>query len=263
MANLYTTLWMVTQAYAVPLGYYGSVEACHGVANGLALPAAAQVLCVPSDTAMPLDYRSQPQAAESQSAAPTQATASADIAKVSQKGVPFIGDPNAPAVMAYWFDYQCPFCKQNEEAVLPRLISDYVKTGKLKILFKDYAFLGPDSQTAGFAARAVWEIASDKFYEWHKAMYDQQGEENSGWAKKENILALTKTIAGIEVGKVEQLMRDHAAEYQKAIEADGAEGASMGVNGTPGALVGRQLIIGAQPVDQFKAAIEAELSAHK
>lgn len=261
MASLYTTLWMVTQAYAVPLGYYGSVDACQGVAKGLALPAAAQVLCVPSDSAMPLDYRSQPQTLASQSAAPPQPTASADIANVSQKAVPFIGEPNAPVVMAYWFDYQCPFCKQNEENVLPHLIDDYVKTGKLKILFKDYAFLGPDSQTAGLAARAVWESAPDKFYEWHKAMYDHQGDENSGWAKKENVLALTKTIAGIDAAKVEQLMRDHAAEYQKAIEADGAEGAGMGVNGTPGAIVGKQLIIGAEPLEQFKTAIDAQLAA--
>ena len=70
-------------------------------------------------------------------------TAAVDITKVSQEGVPFIGDPKAPVVMAYWFDYQCPFCRENEEKVMPRLITDYVKPGKLKILFKDLAFLGP------------------------------------------------------------------------------------------------------------------------
>ena len=89
MASLYTTLWMVTQAYAAPLGYYGSVDACQSVANDLAVPATAQVLCVPSDTAMPLDYRTPAEAPESQSGAPA-ATASADIAKVSQEGIPFL-----------------------------------------------------------------------------------------------------------------------------------------------------------------------------
>lgn len=259
MSTLYTTLWMITQAYAVPLGYYSSADACQSVANGLSLPQTAQVLCVPSDAAMPLDYRSSPSAMESQQGG-SQPTMAADSSKVSQAGVPFIGDANAPVVMAYWFDYQCPFCKDDEEKALPKLIEDYVKTGKLKILFKDFAFLGPDSQTAGYAARAVWETAPDKFYEWHKAVFDHQDDENGGWGNKEDILALTKTISGIDAAKVEQLMTDHAGDYQKAIEADGAEGNAMGVNGTPGAIIGKQLIVGAQPVSEYAKAIDAALS---
>src|SRR5260221_5876889 len=103
MSTLYTTLWMITQAYAVPLGYYGSVDACQSAANGLAIPQTAQVLCVPSDTAMPLDYRSPPQTAESQAGAPSAPSVAANVANVSQEGVPFIVDANAPLVMADWF----------------------------------------------------------------------------------------------------------------------------------------------------------------
>jgi protein-disulfide isomerase len=114
--------------------------------------------------------------------------------------------------------------------------------------------------TAGLAARAVWEIAPDKFYEWHRAMFDKQDDENAGWGKKEDVLALTRTIAGIDVPKVEQLMTDHAAEYQSAIQADGTEGSSMGIDGTPGAIIGKRLLVGAQPYDQFKAAVDAALA---
>jgi protein-disulfide isomerase len=194
-------------------------------------------------------------------AAASPPTAAADITKVSQEGVPFIGDPKAPVVMAYWFDYQCPFCRENEEKVMPRLITDYVKPGKLKILFKDFAFLGPDSQTAALAARAVWEVAPDKFYDWHKAMFDHQDEENAGWGKKEDIIALTKTIPGIDAAKVERLMTDRAKDYQKEAEADGAEANAMGVTGTPGAIIGKQLIAGVPRYEQLKAAIDAGLSA--
>jgi protein-disulfide isomerase len=188
-------------------------------------------------------------------------TAAVDITKVSQEGVPFIGDPKAPVVMAYWFDYQCPFCRENEEKVMPRLITDYVKPGKLKILFKDLAFLGPDSQTAALAARAVWEVAPDKFYEWHKAMFDHQDDENAGWGKKEDIIALTKTIPGIDAAKVEQLMTDRAKDYQKEVEADGAEGNAMGVTGTPGVIIGKQQISGVPPYEKLKTAIDAGLSS--
>lgn len=188
------------------------------------------------------------------------ATSTADITKINQEGVPFIGDPKAPVVLAYWFDYQCPFCRESEEKVMPQLVADYVKPGKLKILFKDFAFLGPDSQTAALAAHAVWEVAPDKFYDWHKAMFDHQDDENAGWGKKEDILALTKTIPGIDAAKVEQLMTDHATDYKKAVDADVAEGNAMGINGTPGVVVGKKLIVGLQPYDQFKGAIDGELS---
>ena len=194
-----------------------------------------------------LAYGAQPSASES-AAVGAPPTAAADIAKVSQQGAPFIGDAKAPVVMAYWYDYQCPFCRENEEKVMPRLITDYVKPGKLKILFKDFAFLGRDSQTAALAARAVWEVAPDKFYDWHKAMFDHQDEENAGWGKKEDIIALTKTIPGIDAAKVEQLMTDRAKDYQKEVEADGAEGAAMGITGTPGVIIGKQLILGVPPL---------------
>lgn len=203
----------------------------------------------------------QPPAAESTAGGPPpQPAPTADIAKVSTKGVPFIGAPDAPVVMAYWFDYQCPYCRQEEETVMPQLIDDYVKLGKLKILFKDFAFLGPDSLTAGLAARAVWEVAPDKFYEWHKAMFDHQDDENSGWGTKDDILALTKTIPGIDVAKVEQLMVDHATQYEQAIRSDGMEGNDQGVNGTPGVVIGQTLVMGAQPYQRFQALIDAALS---
>jgi protein-disulfide isomerase len=262
VSTLYATLWLITSSYASPLGFYGSVDACNTAAGQISLPAMAQVVCVPSEVAMPLALGSgaQPPAAMAPTAtAAPPAPPHVDSSKVSAEGVPFVGDPQAPVTMAYWFDYQCPFCQQVEETVVGRLMSDYVQTGKLKILFKSFAFLGPDSLTAALASDAVWETAPDKFYQWHKAMFDAQGAENSGWATKDKIIALTKTVPGIDAAKVEQFMTDHAGQYQKAIDADAAEGSAMGVNGTPGAIIGKQLIVGAQGYEQFKADIDAAL----
>jgi protein-disulfide isomerase len=185
----------------------------------------------------------------------------ADIAKVNLEGEPFIGDANAPVVMAYWFDYQCPYCRQEEENVLPQLIKDYVDTGKVRIVFKDFQFLGPDSQTAGLAGRAVWEVAPEKFGDWHKAMYDKQDDENAGWGNKDDIIAMTKTIAGIDAAKVEALMTSQEADYSKVLQADAAEGNAMGVSGTPTFVVGKQMIVGAQPYQSLKAAIDEVLNA--
>ena len=184
----------------------------------------------------------------------------ADIAQVSLDGSAYIGDAKAPVVMAYWFDYQCPFCKQEEDVVFPQLIKDYVDAGKLRIVFKDFAFLGPDSQAASMAARAVWETAPDKFREWHSAMFDKQDGENGGWGNKDDILALTRTIAGIDAAKVEELMTSRATDYSNAMQADATEGYSMGVGGTPSFFIGKEMIVGAQPYERLKAAIDTVLA---
>ncbi len=196
------------------------------------------------------------------SAGPAQPPAPpANIADVKLDGAAYIGDDKAPVVMAYWFDYQCPYCKQEEESVFPQLEKDYVDTGKLKIVFKDFAFLGPDSDVASRAARAVWAVAPDKFRDWHKAMFDHQDTENAGWGNEDDILALTATIPGIDVAKVKDMMTAKATDFTNAMQADANEGYSMGVGGTPSFLVGKEMMVGAQPYDKLKAAIDAQLQA--
>lgn len=182
-----------------------------------------------------------------------------DASKVETQGVPFVGKINAPLVVAEWYDYQCPFCKRFHDDAIAQIIQNYVPTGKVKVLLKDYAFLGPDSTTAALAGRAVWEVAPTKYYEWHKAMYVKQDAENGGWGNKADILALAQSV-GIDSAKVGQLMTSKADEYQKAIDADKAEGISFGINGTPGTIVGNQMISGAQPYATVKTAIDAQLN---
>ena len=184
----------------------------------------------------------------------------ADISKVKTAGEPFIGNPNAPVTIAYWFDYQCPFCKQNEETAMPQIVSDYVNTGKAKVVFKDYQFLGADSQTLGQTARAVWDVAPDKFYEWHKAVYDNQGTENTGWATADKIRSITEGVLGTaDTNKVLALVKTNGATYQKEMDADKAEGSGFGVSGTPSFIIGKQLIVGAVPYTQLQTAIETAL----
>ena len=185
----------------------------------------------------------------------------ADIADVTLANTPFIGDPAAPVVMAYWFDYQCPFCREVELTVMPKLIEDYVKPGKLRIYFKDYQFLGPDSVTAALEGRAIWEAAPDKFYDWHRAMFEKQDDENAGWGSAEDVAALTASIPGIDTARIHELIAARGAVYQSAIDDTLSEGSGMGVSGTPGTIVGSQLISGAAPYAQFRGAIDNALAS--
>lgn len=205
-----------------------------------------------SKEAVTAGVNSQPQQAAQQQAG------QADITKVKTAGNAFIGNPNAPVTIAYWYDYQCPFCKRFEEDSMAQIVTDYVKTGKVKVVFKDFQFLGPDSQVAGLAAKAVWEVAPDKFYDWHRAMYDKQDNENSGWGNKEDILTLTKGL-GIDATKVEGFMTSKVVEYQKALDADKAEAGGFGINATPAAIIGKNILSGAQPYAVVKQLIDLEL----
>ncbi len=172
-------------------------------------------------------------------AAPQQPTAqAAHISKVKIAGEPFIGKQDAPVTMAYWYDYQCPFCQRNEEETMPQIVKEYVDTGKLKIVFKDYQFLGPDSQTLGQFSHAVWEAAPDKFYAWHKVVYDNQGTENTGWATHAKIMSITTSVLGADTAnKVDQLVKTKGAAYQNIMDSDKSEGTYMGISGTHGAII--------------------------
>lgn len=187
-----------------------------------------------------------------------QATA-IDIKNVNTDGAPFIGNPNAPVIIAQWFDYQCPACKYGDQNMITPLVSEYVKTGKLKIVFKDFAFLGPDSQSIALTARAVWEAYPDKFYEWHKTFFDNQGQENTGWATKEVITALTKKVAGIDTKIIDGLLAKNSAKYQAAIDADKEEGAKFGINATPSFLIGDKVLAGVPAYATVKTMIDALL----
>jgi len=196
-----------------------------------------------------------------------QPTANVDIKNVKIAGEPFIGKANAPVVMAYWFDYQCPFCKAFDTggipqiktaAVMPDLIKQYVNTGKLKIVFKDYPFLGNDSTTASEYAHAIWDLYPAQFFAWHTAMFKAQDEEgDQGFGNAATIDQLiAKSFPQMDGAKIKAQLASKKDSYDKAIQADREEGSAMGVNGTPGFVVGTTLISGAQPLSAFTTAID-------
>src|SRR3989344_4892923 len=123
-----------------------------------------------------------------------------NIEDVNTENSPYIGKIDAPVVLAYWSDYQCPFCKAFEvggipqipiEPAMPMLISEYVDKGTLKIVFKDFQFLSEDSTTAALYARAVWALYPEKYWEWREDVFHAQDEEHGGFGDEASILALT------------------------------------------------------------------------
>lgn len=192
-----------------------------------------------------------PRAADTENEAPPMMEV--DIKNVTTAGSPSIGSPTAPVTMAVWYDYQCPFCKSFELETLSQVKRDYVDTGKLRIVLKDFQFQGPDSTNTALFGRAMWEAYPEHFDEWYVAVAGITDE------TLPNVKALAAAIDGVDADRVERLMNEKKAEYQAAIDADYDEGARLGIQGTPGSILGKTFINGAQPYDVVKAAIEAEL----
>lgn len=185
--------------------------------------------------------------------------AAVDVKNIKTDGDPYIGERNAPNTMVLFYDYQCPFCKQFELGVTPKLIDTYVKTGKLRIVFKDFQFLGNDSLDAAVFGRALWESQPDKFYDWYVATFKAQDQEgDQGFGNLASVEKLAGTIPGIDVAKADALVKSKRAAYESAITADRTEGAALGINGTPSIVVGKHLLTGLS-TDQYFAGISAAI----
>ena len=90
-----------------------------------------------------------------------------------------LGNPSAPVTIQEFVDPQCPYCQEFETQVLPSLVNDYVRTGKVKIQMEPWAFIGPDSIVGQAAELAAAQ--QNKIFNFAEVLYDNQREENTGW----------------------------------------------------------------------------------
>jgi protein-disulfide isomerase len=95
-------------------------------------------------------------------------------------GSPLLGSLDAPVTMVEFGDYQCTNCNRYFHNTEHDILQNYVETGKLKIIFVDFAFIGPDSLIAAQAAHCAQE--QGKYWEYHDELYSNWDGENTGWA---------------------------------------------------------------------------------
>lgn len=184
-----------------------------------------------------------------------------NIADVKTDGDPYIGNANAPVTIAFWSDYQCPFCKQFETTTLPQIIQNYVDTGKVKVVFMDFSFLGNDSTTGAEYGRAVWKLYPSQYFAWRTAMFNAQDQEGDvGFGNAASIDKLDATIPGLDAQKIAADVRANKATYDAMADADKSEGTKEGVQATPSFIIGTDLVQGAYPYATFQAAIDKALA---
>ena len=131
------------------------------------------------------------------------------------KGIPqsgnTLGSPNAPVTMVEYIDLQCPYCREFETVVLPKLLTNYVRTGKLRIEQRLLAFIGPDSVRGRNAALAAGR--QNKQFNFSELLYFNQGTENTGWLDQNMVNDAAASIPGLDA---EQLK---AAQGSPAVAA--------------------------------------------
>lgn len=161
---------------------------------------------------------------------------------------PFRGPEDAVITMIEFGDFRCGYCKRFNDETLASLMEQF--DGKLRIVYRDYPVLGPESLTAALAA----ECADDqgKFWEFHDLVYGAQDQ-----MTREAYIAHAQTLE-LDVETFTTCL-DTEVHRAEVIE-DYVAGQEAGVTGTPTFFINGEILIGAQPLDTFVLAIEAALS---
>jgi protein-disulfide isomerase len=198
-------------------------------------------------------------------ASPTRVGSGTTGFDVGVDGDPVLGRGDAPVDLYYWTDYQCPFCKRFEEGAFPRLLDREVSEGRLRIVPLELPNIGQASWNAAVMARCVWKTVRERrpaaFLDWHRAVFEEQGEPNSGWASTGNLLSIAESVDGVDAAAVESRFEGDTAAELETVRTQRRRAGDAGVGATPGFVAyGRESgstakLTGAQPYERFSTVI--------
>jgi protein-disulfide isomerase len=176
----------------------------------------------------------------SSSSTPT-GTPLADASTIQKQfeGIPqqgnVLGKATAPATLVEYIDLQCPVCREFETSVMPTLINQYVRTGKLKVIARPVSIIGPDSERGRRAMIAAF--AQNRGFNFSQLMYFNQGPENGGWLDDSMVADAAASIPGVDVKQLQDAVNSKAVANQ-TVQFDNQARADQ-LAGTPTILVGK------------------------
>jgi len=153
---------------------------------------------------------------------------------VPQKGNT-LGRSGAPITIVEYGDLQCPVCANFSNTIMPRVVQDYIRQGKARIQFRNFAFIGDDSNKLALASLAAG--LQNKQFDFNELVYANQGEENSGYATDDYIKKIYASIPGLDA---EKAMKDMGSqEVSDLLAKDMQLSQVQGISATPTIYVGR------------------------
>lgn len=167
------------------------------------------------------------------------------LAPVTQKDRT-IGNAKAKVTLVLYEDFQCPFCgaisglENNTDAIkyLKKIdptwtpfmtgVNEYVKKGDMLFVYRDWAFLGPESVQSAQATRCAGD--QNKFWEYHDYLYSHQNGENKGAFSDLNLKSFAKGL-GLDTTSFDKCLDED--KYAQIVTDSRTEGTTAGVTGTP------------------------------
>lgn len=170
--------------------------------------------------------------------------------KLIDGGSPIMGNPRAPITILEWGDYQCTFCYKFHQSTLNVLNEDHIKTGKVKLVFKDFPLNGPDSILAAEAAYCAED--QGKYWQYHDELYKNWGGERTGWVTRESLERFGSTV-NLNLEEFNKCLDEQ--KYQEKVILLHEFGKEIGIDATPSFLVFNDekiiKIRGNQPLEVF------------
>ncbi|MEL3892732.1 DsbA family protein [Ferrovibrio sp. MS7] len=155
------------------------------------------------------------------------------------------GNPKGDVTLVEFFDYRCGYCKQVQPSVLALLKED----SRLRVVLKELPVLGPDSVVAARAAIAAQQQPG-KYFAFHNAMMEHRGQ-----LPEAEVLRIAKA-SGLDVAKLKADMA--APRVTEVIERNLALATKLGIQGTPGFVIGDEIVPGAIPLEAMRQLVKRQ-----
>ena len=159
-----------------------------------------------------------------------------------------LGDANAPVTMEVYADYQCPICGQFDRGTLKQIEDKYVKTGKVRIVFNHFAFIGDESTRAAEASECA--NAQGKFWEFTDTLFNNQAGENQGAFSDANLEKFAQQV-GLDMTQYKTCMDQNT--YLGKVQASSTGASQRGVDSTPTLFINGQKAVGAISLATFES----------
>jgi len=162
------------------------------------------------------------------------------------------GNANAKVVITEYSDYQCPFCAMFTLQTLPQLQNDYIETGKVRLIFKDYPISNHEfAQKASEATYCAGEQDENSFWQMHVDLFSNQDKFSREY------FSTLATDYGLNVKAFDACM--DSDKYRNLILKNRNEGKEKEVTATPTIFINNTKLLGVQPYEKLKKIIETEL----
>lgn len=138
--------------------------------------------------------------------------ASCGSSKANEK---FIGNENAENKIIEYGDYKCPYCKEVEENIMPKIKKDYIDKHKANYQYVNMAFLGDDSLLGSKAGHAVQNIAPNEYLDFQESIFKKQPDSEKEWITESLLDDEIKNL-NINNKKKEKIIKEYKEKNSKA-----------------------------------------------